>query len=249
MTALVAPALYTPTLDQALEIKDLNESRNLYNRLPDDSAQPAVADQHVANLAALFVRHNAQDVLGIHLIHGHFQIPENTVMLGTNFEGPALRWTQTTGIDTIDSLSVHGHIYAITEHGFCPYELQDGPLPDFSKVGHGFLPEFVDYVVKNELQNIIGLQVLGGESPAMSELILDRGTVMLETSIIKNATPYRITGWRFESRNGEPRVCAANETHSGMTSGNHKVFNAGKPIPKLENVDDLRIALVQAGLL
>jgi hypothetical protein len=183
------------------------------------------------------------------LIHGHFEIPESTVMLGTNFENPTLRWTQTTKIDTLDPLNIHGHIYAVTENGFCPYELQDGPLPDLSGVGHGFLPEFQDYVVRNNLQNIIGLQVLGCEGPAMSELILDQGTVMLETSHVKNATPYRITGWRFESCNGKPRVCAANETHAGMTSGNHKVFNAGKPIPKLENVDDLKIALAQAGVL
>lgn len=31
-----------------------------------------------------------------------------------------------------------------------------------------------------------------------------------------------------------------------MNSGNHKVFNAGKPYPKLENVDDLMVALAKA---
>lgn len=220
-----------------------------YNRLPDDGAQPAVADEHIVNLAALFVRHNAQNVLGIHLIHGHFEIPENTVMVGTNFGNPALRWTQTTEIDQINPRTIHGHIFALTGDGLCPYELQQGPLPDLSEVGQGFLAEFLEYLVKNNLQNIIGLQVLGCMDQSMSELILDQATVMLETSVVKNAIPYRVTGWRFESANGSPRVCSANETHAGLTSGNHKVFNAGKPLPKLENVDDLKVALAQVGVL
>lgn len=155
------------------------------------------------------------------------------------------RWTQRIKIDTIDPLSIHAHIYAINDN----YKLQSGPLPKFSEVGHGFLSEFIEYLVKNELQNIIGLRVLGCELPAMSELILERGTVMLETAVIKNATPYWIAGWRFESCDGKRRICQSNKTHSGMTSGNHKVFNAGKPIPKLENVNDLKTALVEAGVL
>jgi hypothetical protein len=72
---------------------------------------------------------------------------------------------------------------------------------------------------------------------------------MLASSAVNNTTPTRITGWKFESVNGKPRVCSANETHAQMTSGNHKVFNAGKPLPTLENAEDLKDALVLAGVL
>jgi hypothetical protein len=34
-----------------------------------------------------------------------------------------------------------------------------------------------------------------------------------------------------------------------MASHNHKVFNAGKPLPKLDNVDDLKQALTDVGVL
>lgn len=34
-----------------------------------------------------------------------------------------------------------------------------------------------------------------------------------------------------------------------MTTGNHKVFNTGKPHPKLENVNDLKAAPIEAGVL
>jgi hypothetical protein len=183
------------------------------------------------------------------LIHGHFKIPKNTVMLGTNFENPSLRWTKVTDIDKIDPASVHGHIFALTKDGLCAYELQDGPLPDLSAVGWGFLDEFINYIVRNNLTSLIGLQVLGCGDASMSELILDQGTVMLDSSIVKNTVPTRITGWKFESVDGNPRVCSANETNAQMTSGNHKVFNAGKPLPKLENAEDLKGALVVAGIL
>lgn len=83
----------------------------------------------------------------------------------------------------------------------------------------------------------------------MSELILDKGTVMIDTSAIQNVVPTRITGWRFDSVDGNPRVCQANETHSLLVTRNHKVFNAEKPLPKLENVEHLKAALVKAGVL
>jgi hypothetical protein len=220
-----------------------------YNELLDDGDQPPVADEHITNLAEIFVRHNAEKLLGIHLIHGHFKIPKSTVMLGTNFENPYLRWTKVTDIKKINPAGVHGHIFALTKDGLCAYEIQDGPLPDFSGIGQGFLDEFIHYIVENNLISLVGLQVLGCGDCPMSELILDQGTVMLDSSAVKNTKPTRITGWKFESVNGKPRVCSANETHATMTSGNHKVFNAGKPHPKLESAEDLKDALVSVGVL
>lgn len=112
--------------------------------------------------------------------------------------------------------------------------IQDGPLPDLSKVKQGFLMEFFRYVSSNDLAGLIGLQVLGDgarNNHGMSEFILVQGTIMLDTSLVKNCQPTRVTGWTFETSNGSPRVCQSNETHSKMTSGNHKIFNAGKPLP------------------
>ncbi|KPM41501.1 hypothetical protein AK830_g5107 [Neonectria ditissima] len=250
MVTLLAPTPALPALDKALEAQSFRKSRELYNILRDDGDQPPVDDEHIQNLAAIFVRHNAQSVLGVHLIHGHFSIPEDTVLLGTNFEGPKGRWAKVTQIKDIDPAAVHGHILVFSKDGLCAYEYQDGPLPDLSTVSEGFLREFVDYLVANDLTDLIGLQVLGecGEQ-SMCELILDEGTVMLQANAIKNCEPTRVTGWKFEAGPGGPRVCQANETHSKMTSGNHKVFNAGKPHPKLENVDDLKAALAEAGVL
>ncbi|KAI0402783.1 hypothetical protein F4802DRAFT_608487 [Xylaria palmicola] len=252
MAALVATLPKLPALDQALNTHNFQESRALYNSLKDDDAQPDVADEHIQNLAALFVRHNAEKVFGVHLIHGHFQIPEGTAMVGTNFQNPEMRWSKTTDSAELEGSSIHGHIFVLTDGGFRAYEFQGGPLPDLTNVEQNFLMEFSRYITAKNLVGLIGLQVLGNgacNNHSMSELILDQGTIMLDTSLVKNCQPTRITGWTFELSNGQPRVCQANETHSKMTSGNHKVFNAGKPLPKLENVDDLKAALIEAGVM
>ncbi|GAD95432.1 hypothetical protein ACLA_054900 [Paecilomyces variotii No. 5] len=233
MATLLATPPTLPRLDKALEIPDFHKSRALYNELLDGSNQPPVADEHIMNLAEMFTRHNAHKVLGIHLIHGHFKIPHCKVMLRTNFENPSLRWTKVTDIEKVDPSNIHRHIFGLTKDGLCAYELQDGPLPHLSDVEPLFLDEFINYISKNNLASLIGLQ----------------GTVMLDSSYVKNTVPTRITGWRFETAHGNPRVCTANETHAQMTSGNHKVFNAGKPLPKLESIEDLKAALAKAGVL
>jgi len=250
MATLAATPPGIPGLDRTLEIKDLQKSRDAYNGLLDDAEQPPVPEEHTQKLAALFVRHNAHKTLGVHLIHGHFKTPENTVMLGSNFENPCGRWTKVTEIDAVELSTVHGHIFVLTRDGFIAYEYQDGPMPNLSSVGKEFFTDFVDYLVTNGLTDLLGLQVLiDGMDHSMWELILDQGTVMLDEAAVRGCSPTRITGWKFEVRDGQPRVCQANETHAEKTSGNHQVFNAGKPQPKLSDVNDLKKALVDVDLL
>jgi hypothetical protein len=70
----------------------------------------------------LFIYHNAYKTLSIHLIHGHFKTPENTVMLGSNFENPSGHWTKVTEIDAIDLSIIHRHIFVLISDGFIAYE-------------------------------------------------------------------------------------------------------------------------------
>jgi hypothetical protein len=155
-----------------------------------------------------------------------------------------------TEIDAVDLSTVHGHIFVLKNDGFIAYEYQDGPMPNLSSIGKEFFADFIDYLVTNGLTNLLGLQVLiNGMDQTMWELILDQGTVMLDAAVVRGCSPTRITGWRFEVHDRQPRVCQTNETHAKMTTGNHKVFNAGKPLPKLNDVDGLKKALVDVGVL
>jgi hypothetical protein len=146
-----------PGLNKTLTIKDLEETRQIFNMLPDDSYQLELTDAHIRNLAALFLRNRANGILGIHLAHAHFHSPENTVMLGVNYENPYCRWVRATKMHTVDLSNVHGHIFVLTDHGFYPYEYQTGPMPDLSRVEKAFLPELVDYLNGNNLTKLVGL--------------------------------------------------------------------------------------------
>ena len=128
-----------------------------YNGLLNDAEQPPVSEEHIQKLAALFVRHNAHKTLGVHLIHGHFKTAENTVMLGSNFENPCGRWTKVTEIDAVDLSIVYRHIFVLTRDGFIAYKYQDGHMPDLSSVRKEFFADFIDYLITNDLMNLLGL--------------------------------------------------------------------------------------------
>lgn len=182
------------------------------------------------------------------MVHAHFTIPESTVLLGINHDIPRCRWATATTTQTIDLSNVHGHIFVLTDHGFHPYEYQTGPVPDLSQVDSTFLPELAQFLRNNNLAMLVGLQVIDPHPSRMLELVLPQGTVMLEASDLNGWVSTRQTGWKFETKNGQPRVCQANETH-GQTRTGHEVYNKGDAHPRLETFQDLKYALAEAGIL
>lgn len=219
-----------------------------YNGLPDHSRQPEILESHIHDLAALFVRNRAHGIFGIHLVHAHFAIPENTVLLGVNHDFPRCRWTNATTIQTTDLGNVHGHIFVLTDHGFHPYEYQSGPMPDLSPVNDTFLVEFADFLDANNLTTLVGLQVLDRYPSNMLELVLPQGTIMLDMSDLKGCVTTVQTGWKFMLEDGKPRVCQSNESH-GETGQGHEVYNKGDPHPKLETFSEVVNALIQLQVL
>jgi hypothetical protein len=82
----------------------------------------------------------------------------------------------------------------------------------------------------------------------MLELILLLATVMLDAADLNECVSIRQTGWKFEAKSGKPRVCKSNKSHS-QHANRHDVFNKGVPYPKLETFQDVKNALVEAGIL
>ncbi|KAK4205967.1 hypothetical protein QBC37DRAFT_237261, partial [Rhypophila decipiens] len=167
-----------PGLNKAWEEGDLEESRYIYNRLPNDSQQPEILESYIHDLAALFVRNRVHRIFGVHLAHAHFALPENTVLLGANHEMPRCRWAKATAFQAIDLGNVHGHIFVLTDRGFRPYEYQTGPTPDLSQVDEAFLQELANFLKANNLATLVGLQVIDPYATQMLELVLPQGTIM-----------------------------------------------------------------------
>lgn len=82
----------------------------------------------------------------------------------------------------------------------------------------------------------------------MLELVLPQGTVMLDVLDLNRCVLTRQTGQKFKVKNNELRVCKLYKTHSQNTN-RHDVFNKGAPYPKLETFQDVKNALVKAGIL
>lgn len=255
-----------PGLNKALREEDLEKSRNMYsftitmessttatnlpsyNQLPDDSQQPEIRESHIHDLATLFVRNRADTVFGIHLAHAHFTVPDKTVLLGVNHETPRCRWANATTFKAINLNNVHGHIFVLTDDGFHPYEYQAGPAPALSQVDDAFLVELAEFLRRNKLETLVGLQIIDSHPSQMLELVLPEGTVMLDVSNVNGCVPTRQTGWKFEVENGELRGCKANESHA-QNGTEHKVFNEGAPYPRMETLQDLKNVLAKAGIL
>ena len=62
-----------------------------------------------------------------------------------------------TEIDAVDLSIIHGHIRVLSTDGFIAYEYQDGPMPDLPSVGKEIFADFIDYLIINDLTNLLGL--------------------------------------------------------------------------------------------
>ncbi|KAL9124203.1 MAG: hypothetical protein Q9217_006445 [Psora testacea] len=224
-----------------------------YNNLKDDSAQPEVTADQLQSLAELFTRYDAQDVFGVHLIHGHFHIDEDKIMLGVDLGTDSLGyWTKPTQSANIDKDDIHGHIYVLSsENQFVAYEYRGGPSTDNWKQVHtSFFPQLAQYLLTNNLAGVIGLQVLDRlavSSERMLEFVLGgEGTAMLGEQDVNHGGIYRVTGWSFAQDEDGIISVKGSESHAKTTKGTHQVFTNGKPLPTVEAV---RHVLRKEGIL
>ncbi|TQN70587.1 hypothetical protein CSHISOI_04880 [Colletotrichum shisoi] len=221
---MVVDGLHVPPTIEGLKLSSL-----AYNLLPDDGDQPEVQQVRLQKLADLFKRFNVEDKFGMHLIHGHFQLDEGTVMLGTALASVRGCWTKPTRITDLKSTEIHGHIFRLTEAGdMRAYEYRDGPPTNLDSVDPTFFHELVEYLRVNNLTEILGLEVLAEEVPEMMcEFILkDNGTVMLDARDAKKWTSYRFTGFAVS----EPGMneLKGNQSHAKTVRNTHQVFTDGK---------------------
>lgn len=224
-----------------------------YNCLVHDHEQPSVSSYHLDMLAQLFLRYNVEAIFGLHLIHSHFKIPYNTVMLGSAFSGDSSGyWTKPLLWKDIGLKNVHGHIYIISkEHDLLAYEYREGIAPkNADGINSAFFHEFVEYLISNELAGVLGLEVLEDEMSSQNQslefVLADQGTVMLKQDYVTNAYISRITGWSF-TRSADGTVSVkGHETHASKPGGPHQIFTDGK---LLNNIDAVMSLLLQHNII
>ncbi|CAG8904820.1 unnamed protein product [Penicillium nalgiovense] len=160
-------------------------------------------------------------------------------MLGTALESRGGCWTRPTRIVDVDPAEIHGHIFKFTCNGeMQAYEYREGSVPNLDGVDLSFFKHLADYVRDNDLESLLGLQVLAKDVPKMMcEFVLERnGTVMLDARDVKNWNPYWVTGF-IANELGMTELKGA-ESHTETTTGNHQVFISGK-IGKEDSLIDI----------
>jgi hypothetical protein len=157
------------------------------------------------------------------------------IMLGTSFADPSGFFTKPTSIQNINLEDVHGHIFMLSpDNRLVAYEYREGPPNEIAGTDPAFFQELIDYLQKNALASVLGLQVLCGEpSEQMVEFVLkDVGTVMLDASEAKYGGIYRVTGWHADQKDGIVNF-SGSESHAKTTKNTHQVFINGKALPDL----------------
>ncbi|KAJ6436709.1 DDE superfamily endonuclease, CENP-B-like protein [Purpureocillium lavendulum] len=245
----MATNVQIPGLNSSLTDADMERSRQLYNSLPSDKVQPEV-EHLLEQLAEIFVRNNAHKVFGVHLIHGHLQIPEKKVLFGEKRD-PCCRWTKPTNVDSLNLASLRGHIFLLTDKGFHPYEYDSGQHPDLVDVEDNFVAELADFLRTKRLSRVIALEVLENPLPeTMMELVLgDYGTMMMTPEHLRGCTPFRQTGWAFVAEDGGPRVCKDGKQHHVTGPNGHIIIVEPPKNTKIDTCSDALHIMKEYGLL
>lgn len=185
-----------------------------------------IDEQLILAMGAILVRYGLNTVVGLHLVHGHSQLPEDTALVGNDYDEYECRWAQTTPVQDIDLDNLHGHVFVLTDGGFHPYEYHTGATPDLTGVDmDAFVQEFAIFLRENNLTACIGLQVIKPGTADMFEIVIPQGTIMIPAAYLVQRMPTRQTGWQFANENGQLRVCGK-EYHAPSTKG-HEPFTHG----------------------
>lgn len=202
--------------------------------------QPEISEADLANLAEIFTRHKVLSQFGLHLVHGHFSIPPDTIMLGNYVSELSGYWTKPTAIKDVDLNNIHGHIFVLKgTNDFVAYEYRNGAPVNLS-VSAEFFGDVSQYFRKNGLEDVLGLEVLNrGASVKMAEFDLgaDSGTIMLKEAETNHGGVHRITGWAFEQREGIVS-CNGGSVHAKTVRQTHQVFIGTQPLKHVQGLVD-----------
>lgn len=205
------------------------------------------------HLGELFVRHEAHDTFGIHLLHTHFLVPEGCVLYGTQVQvsgNSESCWTKPVSVKELATKPIHGHVFHLQPNGtFVPYEFQEGEPPSkLASVSSAFFQDLAEFLHLNNLADLVALQLLDGprERTYTELLVGPQSTLMMDTKDVLGFEPAKITtGWLFQVGNDGVISCKGNNVYAAKKN-THGVFQDSKPLTTLEA---LKAALFQEGII
>lgn len=226
-----------------------------FNNLPylHDQVQFPNDPATIAALSDVFYRHNVHECFALHLLHRHYALPENCIVLKTYID-PEISLTKIEPLSNVDANALRGVLYHLDDTGkFQAYEYEQGDQIDIPK---DFLEELSGVLRKFKLEKVIALDVGGGESSSTTRFEYDYGNTATVT-VQLNRKPImpddRQTGMAFSLEAGEPYVYGP-DIYAKNTNGKHTVFyNHENPIVDEANFNidasAIRGVLISNGVL
>ncbi|GLA35233.1 hypothetical protein AnigIFM63309_010636 [Aspergillus niger] len=172
-------------------LKDILISPEEYNRLPyilDNADLESSNGQDIKDIISLFRKHKLPQAFKPKLVHKHYDIGDDEVMVSREIPVPTHGVVSIMGpMISQRAPTLRGLHYFVDGNGdLQAYEYTIGPAPDICRYDD-FFKEFSDFIVERNLQNKLGL-VIGDERNDKRiwreiEVPDKRGTIMIPDNV------------------------------------------------------------------
>ena len=201
---------------------DIEMAASHYNTLTRFEHQRHHVSQSLLNeLGILFVRHNMHHDFGLCLLHRHYDIPNNSVMVHSKAEkGVDICQPEKVGLRTIQPCA----FFSPSREEFLPFEYETPTTSEPSPVPNDcFLSELASFLWSKGLDRILGFSRVSPSDHPWSEALLfeNKGTIASQVSTETEMCDDIATEWAFVVSDTEGIYAKCVKTCKEQESGGH----------------------------
>lgn len=191
-------------------------SSAIYNSLPEINQVATPSTGALQALRKVFVEHGMCDSFGVAVLHRHFYLNGDEIMLHDGLVCAPITASKTTGAT--------GHSFFLRDGQFQAYEYMHEHYSSLATASPSFLLDLSDILIKLGLQNIFALTKIDQDASLLMETCGPGRTHVCSSVTGEDSLPTQLreTQWKFEKQNIQndgiktTRVCTLDgEVHHG----------------------------------
>ena len=178
-----------------------------YNEIPHIDDQPFLTTSELIGIGELLVKHEAEGDFGVHLLHRHFEIHDDTVMF--NFSDGGNQYSAMTSVSDLNSDQIQPSTFLLgVDDDFTSYEYCYLPKP--CSIPEPLASELALHIRTKGLQSFVGIERLNrGELDGIWEELPHNAYSTYRTRVTQEdrKDAGKPTAWAFgKGEDGEIRV-------------------------------------------
>jgi len=203
-------------------------TKQQFDKIVDIHEQEEFTEDEVAAIGEIFHAHRVVHKYGLQLLHRHFTLPEETLVLTEPVE-QGINVSKVTSIDDVDLANARGQLYYLNDQGkFQAYEYEYGPPVD---IPEAFLIDLAAFVDQHNMRDRFALASTTtdpGSKPFKEWEIGSQATVVIQgdRALDVEGTSIKVS-YRFETSEnpeGYPPMAKLGGGHQKTTRGTHSVL-------------------------